>query len=80
MTPARAGTRVTHQFHDVYVQARAAGDFAAIKALDHIGKFLGIYERDRRQRRQYTEADAERIRAELKMRGMTFERKNWPAG
>jgi phage terminase small subunit len=70
---------VVARFRLVYLRAWHEGDYAvAIKALENIARYLGIYERDNRQKK-YTEADAERIRSELVARGMDFTRKNFPA-
>jgi hypothetical protein len=62
---------VVARFRMVYLEAKRDRDYsAALKALDHIAKYLGLYERDNKQRRQYT--DAERMRAELTKRGFDF--------
>jgi phage terminase small subunit len=57
------------QFHDVYVQAREMGNLsAAIKALEQLGKHLGIFEKDNRQKAP-TPEDLEALRQRLRERG-----------
>ena len=61
----------------LYLQALNTGDWGnACRALENIGKHLGIYERDNRQK-VYSENDAARLRAELEEAGFDMERVNF---
>lgn len=63
----------------IALEAYEAQEWAgAVAAMREIGKHLGCYELDHAQKKAYTEADAERLRAELVARGMDFSRKNFP--
>lgn len=70
---------VVERFRLVYLRAAQDRDHgAALKALENIGRYLGLYERHPRQR-YLTPEDADRLRAELEARGFCFERANAPA-
>ena len=63
---------VVLQFHDIYLQARAEGNYRiALKALEHLGKHLGIYEKDNRQR--INPNDLELVKAQLRQRGFDID-------
>lgn len=68
-------------FRMAYLRAvRDADHPSALRALENIGKFLGIYERDNAQKRQHLSfEDVDRLKAELEMRGWDFSRANFPA-
>jgi len=69
---------VVARFHREYLEAsRDRNHSAAIKALENIARYLGIYERDPRQKYVSPE-DVERIKSELEARGVSFERVNAP--
>lgn len=74
------GDWVVTGFRIAYLRAMQHEDFTAvIKALENIGKFLGIYERDNRQKsRELTLEEVDRLKAELEMRGYDFRRRNFP--
>lgn len=62
----------------VYSEAMQVKDFsAAVSALDKIAKFHGLYEKHQVQKR-YTQEDVEKLKAELKAVGFSFERVNFP--
>ncbi len=70
---------VVIRFKQIYLRAMSERDFgAAIKALDNIGKFLGIYERHQHQK--YGLADIDRLKRELEEVGVDFERVATRAG
>jgi hypothetical protein len=70
---------VVARFRLVYLRAMTdRGYGAAIKALDNISKFLGLYERDNTQRKRSPE-DVAALRVRLEMMGVDFTRKNFPA-
>ena len=61
------------QFLDCYSTARAKGDEkTAIKALENIGKHLGLYEKDNRQKSGISGLDE--LRAKLLGRGVSLDR------
>lgn len=63
----------------VAVEAMRERDWnGAVAALREIGKHLGLYEKDHQQKRAHTEADVERMRAELVKRGFDMSRRNFP--
>src|SRR5215813_8646431 len=54
------------RYHHLYLEAMAAKDYsAAVAALRDIAKYHGLFERDNSQRKNYTEADIARMKAEL---------------
>lgn len=60
----------------LYLKAQADKDWsAACKALENIGKFLGIYEAHNKQK-VYTESDAIKLRQELEAAGFDWTRQN----
>ncbi len=66
---------VVLRFKQIYLQAAHDRDHgAALKALENIGKFLGIYERHQHQK--YWLADIDRLKRELEEVGVDFERVN----
>lgn len=68
---------VVLRFKLVYLQAMRDQDWgSAISALREIAKFYGLYERHNAQKR-YTQADVEKLRAELEAAGMDFTRVNF---
>ena len=53
---------VVRAFHVLYSTALQKGDLAtAARCLENLGKHLGIFEKHQAQRRQYTQADVERL-------------------
>lgn len=62
------------RMHLQYLEARRDGDHGnAIKALVEIGKVLGIYEAHNRQKSNYSPADIERMKKELKEVGFDLK-------
>ena len=70
---------VVRSFRELHLRALADGDLAtAARCLENLGKYLGLFERHQKQKRQYTEADAARLQAELEAAGMDFTCRNYP--
>src|SRR5262245_4369549 len=71
---------VVQRFRLVYLYAMQDRDYsAAIRALENIGKFLGIFEQHNRQKRkELTPEECDRLKAELETRGYDFSRRNFP--
>ena len=62
-----------------YLEALAARDFgAAARCLENLGRHVGCFQKHQEQKRQYTQADVERLRKELEEAGMDFTRRNDP--
>ncbi len=59
----------------IYLQVTVNRNYsAALRALENIGKFLGLYEKNNSQKRQYTQDDVETLKTELEAAGFNFER------
>lgn len=57
-----------------YLKAEAAGDRQnALKALELVGKHLGVFEKDNRQKRDPSESEVEAIKAQLRQRGYDLD-------
>ena len=62
---------VVRRFHHLYILAATAGDLsAAVAALQHVARLLGLYDRPATPP-QYTAADVDRLRADLRAAGFT---------
>ena len=58
----------------IYLEATVSRNYsAALRALENIGKFLGLFEKHNSQKRQYTQDDVETLKAELEAAGFNFE-------
>lgn len=65
------------RFKLVYLQAMRCQDWgSAISALREVAKFYGLYEKHNAQKK-YTQADVEKLKAELEAAGMDFTRVNF---
>lgn len=70
---------VVTRFRLLYLQAAQDRDYpAALRALENIGKYLGLYERHNVQKK-YTRDDLERLRTELEQAGFDFRAVNLPS-
>lgn len=66
------------RFKRIYLEAIDQQDWsAACRALENIGKYLGMYEKDNKQK-TYSESDVQRLQTELKERGFDMTRVNFP--
>ncbi len=66
---------VIQRFQMIYLKAASEGDYtSALRALENIAKYLGVYEKHNRQKVQYTGADIDRLKADLTEAGFSFER------
>lgn len=66
------------RFKLIYLEAMKRRELSnACRALENIGKHLGIYEKDNKQKTSYSEADLEKLKQELKEAGFTFDRINF---
>ena len=71
---------VVWNFRNLYLEALAAKDFtAAARCLENLGKHFGCFREHNHQKRVYTRADAEKLRAELEAAGFDFRRVNCPS-
>ncbi len=69
---------VVVNFRNLYLEALAAKDYsAAARCLENLGKHAGIFERHQNQKRQYTQDDVAKLKAELEAAGMDFRRANF---
>ena len=69
------GDWVVGRFEMVYLQAMRDRDCsAAIKALENIGKYLGLFEKHNRQK-TYTREEIDRMKADLEKMGVDWRRK-----
>lgn len=65
---------VVLQFHNVYLAAMAKGQLSqALKALESLGKYLGIFEKDNKQRQFIDPNDLDAIKARLRERGYDLD-------
>ena len=71
---------VVRNFRNLYLEALADRDFSvAARCLEMIGKHVGAFEKHQKQKREYTQADVERLKAELEAAGFDFRRTNFPS-
>ena len=69
---------VVVNFRNLYLEPLAANDYrAAARCLENLGKHAGIFERHQNQKRQYTQDDVAKLKAELEAAGMDFRRANF---
>jgi phage terminase small subunit len=70
---------VVVNFRNLYLEALAAKDYsAAARCLENLGKHAGIFATHNAQKRQYTQDDVAKLKAELEAAGMDFRRANFP--
>src|SRR5262249_55044475 len=68
------GDWVVLGFQRIYYESMGRGDFrVALKALENIGKFLGIFEKGNRQHRRPAPEDIEAAKARLRTRGIDLD-------
>lgn len=75
------GDQTVLRFNFIYLQALNKRDFKnALKALENIGRVLGIYKADNKQKANYTQADVDRLKDELTQAGFDFTRLHLRSG
>lgn len=76
------GPACIEYFKLVFLESFALQDMTnANRAMENVGKILGVYEKDNAQRRpeRLNPEELARLKAELEMRGFDFTRRNFPA-
>src|SRR5262249_12814144 len=64
------------RYHHLYLEAMAAKNYsAAVSTLRDIAKYHGLFERDNRQRKNYTQQDIDAMKARLEEKGFDFRRR-----